>query len=667
MHLAIRTFSFQTVWLFVLGSCLQSPALSQEPNERTAAPSWQERPWNRDLIYFVMTDRFLDGDPANNRPAGSDPTLYDPSQTELKRYHGGDFRGLELAIRDGYFDALGVTTIWITPPVRNAWSSSADVDSPNAGYHGYWAQDFLDVDPHLTSRTSLAGTPYSDDRDGRIQHYKDLVTLAHQHNIKIVQDVVCNHIGPLFFYDTNSNGVFDTAEGYEWIVPFKDDGFYSTAKWADIPKWNLLPAQPAGPMTILGRSLPTTGVFQQLNVYGRKGYSAGSLGKSDGEEVSCDFFTLRDFWTDPDSPHFDRLVDEFVEIYAFYIDFVGVDGMRIDTVKHAHHEFWDALTERLRAKLGNQRASRLLMFGEVYDGNPSSLGKYTYRSDFPNRTDPCLDSLLNFQFCFNVRDYLRVKDQPFGSARGLQQTIDAMNASGENGFYNPNPGADGLSSRQKMVNFAGNHDGINRFLVEGVSPAANTLAMAITLTFEGVPCIYYGTEVPLQDEQGRVGRESETGRMTFCVGGNADTLQSARATDAFSIIKSLSDLRQELPALHSGRMNTLWVDAEESDADDGIFAFARYIETDTGIQTSETVIVVVNANPRSSATTTNNDSAMRLFSHRDQPLVQAGQRLREIDLASGGVAEPIAIEWIDDQPHVRLTVPAQSVRLYRVE
>ena len=93
-------------------------------NAWAEVPDWQHRPWNRDLIYFVMTDRFLDGDPQNNRPAGSDPALYDPMQSDIGKYHGGDFRGLELAIRDGYFTKLGVTAIWITPPLKNAGPGS---------------------------------------------------------------------------------------------------------------------------------------------------------------------------------------------------------------------------------------------------------------------------------------------------------------------------------------------------------------------------------------------------------------------------------------------------------------------------------------------------------------------------------------------------------------
>jgi alpha-amylase len=172
----------------------------------------QARPWTDDVIYFVMTDRFHDGDPANNQPPGRDPALFDPQQKDISRYMGGDLRGLENAIASGYFTDLGVTALWLTPVVRNVWRSGYDLGGWKAGYHGYWAQDWLDIDPHLTSRASLTGEPYSDDAEGRMQHYRDLVKLARSKGIRIIQDVVLNHAGPVFFYDVNGDGVFDVKE-----------------------------------------------------------------------------------------------------------------------------------------------------------------------------------------------------------------------------------------------------------------------------------------------------------------------------------------------------------------------------------------------------------------------------------------------------------------------
>ncbi|MDA7536038.1 alpha-amylase family glycosyl hydrolase, partial [Akkermansiaceae bacterium] len=78
------------------------------------------------VIYFMMTDRFYDGDPENNLPKGCDPATYDPEQKNVDLYHGGDFRGIELALQSGYFNDLGITAIWITPPVKNVWKTAYD-------------------------------------------------------------------------------------------------------------------------------------------------------------------------------------------------------------------------------------------------------------------------------------------------------------------------------------------------------------------------------------------------------------------------------------------------------------------------------------------------------------------------------------------------------------
>jgi len=340
------------------------------------------RPWSEDVIYLALTDRFADGDASNNVPPGSDPALYDASHQDISRYHGGDFRGLENAIASDYFNDLGITAIWITPPVKNVWRSGFDLGGPKTGYHGYWTQDFLDIDPHLMSRRSLDGTPYPDSADGRMKHYKDLVKLAHSKGLKIIQDVVMNHAGPVFYYDANGNGRFDREQESEWIQPYQHVGFHNNAASADIPEGNLHRTGPEGPVERLGVKIPTTGILSKLQTYSRKGFSNESLGKSDGEEVTCDFFSLRDIWTVPVGAQFDTLVDEFVEIYAFYLTTIGVDGLRIDTVKHVHPAFWDAFTERLRKKLGVQ-AKDELFFGEVYDDKPAMLGSFTWRSDWP--------------------------------------------------------------------------------------------------------------------------------------------------------------------------------------------------------------------------------------------------------------------------------------------
>ncbi len=623
------------------------------------------RAWNEEVIYSVLTDRFADGDPANDVPRGSDPTLYDAAQQDVAKYHGGDLRGLERAVASGYFETLGVSAIGISPPVRNVWYSLADPSGGRTGHHGYWAQDFLDIDPHIISSRSYDGArEYADTRDGRMEHYKDFVALAHAHGLKVIQDIVCNHAGPVFYYDGNLNGHLDRDSELEWRMPYRAEGYDEFAKWMGVPEWNALPTMPGGPLTILGREVRTTGLLQKLETYGRKGMSDGSLGKRNGEEVTCDFFALRDINTAPDSPHFSALVDEFVEIYGFYLEEIGVDGFRMDTVKHVHREFWDAFTERLRAKVGPERAKKLLICGEVQDGAQIILGRYTTRQQWPARKDPSLDSVLNFPLCGGVRSFLRHSLGRWGPVRELEDAVQiAVGAS-----FNPTPGVDGLNARQKMVNFFEHHKGPNRFRVPGITARSNLLANAMILTMEGIPCLYYGTEVALEDARGKLIGESETGRMTFIPREKPERLDDARGSADFKELAAVTQLRRDLPALTVGQQQTLWADTGETRKDDGIFAFARYIEHEGKVDATRTVVVVFNAGT-TQATTGLPGQPMRLLSKSGEPLLVQGERLvlRQTVPLTVELAPTVRVAWVKKKPTVEIAVPAKSVAIFTVQ
>ncbi len=126
-----------------------------------------------DTIYFVMTDRYVDGDPGNDDIYGDE---YRPGN--LKYYQGGDFKGLIDNL--DHIKDMGFTAVWITPPVMQPpgryVNSSGSYDA--AGYHGYWAWDFSRIDPHLESKGAT---------------YQDLINAVHAKGMKLIQDVVCNH------------------------------------------------------------------------------------------------------------------------------------------------------------------------------------------------------------------------------------------------------------------------------------------------------------------------------------------------------------------------------------------------------------------------------------------------------------------------------------------
>lgn len=134
---------------------------------------------NRDLIYFIMTDRFYDGDDSDNQ-------FKDVNKNNSKAYHGGDFQGIISKL--DYIKSLGVTAIWITPVIENT----------AGGYHGYWINDFYKVDSHL----------------GTMNVLKDLVKEAHKRDIKVLMDYVVNHVSP--------DSKMLKEEPADWFNPKKD-------------------------------------------------------------------------------------------------------------------------------------------------------------------------------------------------------------------------------------------------------------------------------------------------------------------------------------------------------------------------------------------------------------------------------------------------------------
>lgn len=135
--------------------------------------------WDESRIYFVLTDRFNDGDPSNNDKA---------DKQHLEAYHGGDFKGLIEKL--DYLDELGINTLWITPIVDNIDFSVSD-SYKHYGYHGYWAKDFTQLDEHL----------------GDLDTFKTLIDQAHDRGIKIMVDVVLNHTGYGLKPGDNTEGV----------------------------------------------------------------------------------------------------------------------------------------------------------------------------------------------------------------------------------------------------------------------------------------------------------------------------------------------------------------------------------------------------------------------------------------------------------------------------
>jgi glycosidase len=192
-------------------------SLEHRSGERVAFPfTVQPKPTHRprgfssdDFIYFVMPDRFCDGDPSNNAPAKSAITF---DRSKPRHYHGGDFVGLTSKLP--YIQSLGTTAIWTTPVYDNndgldykeAYPNSDGVKEPTTGYHGYGAIDMYAVDEHL----------------GTMEDLQSFVRSAHQFGLKVIQDQVANHTGPYHVWAEDPptptwwNGTVDNHTANNW-------------------------------------------------------------------------------------------------------------------------------------------------------------------------------------------------------------------------------------------------------------------------------------------------------------------------------------------------------------------------------------------------------------------------------------------------------------------
>jgi glycosidase len=189
-----------------------------------------------DVIYQVVLDRFFDGNSANNDPAG-DTGLYDSTKSNWKLYWGGDLAGLTQQI--SYLAGMGITALWISPPVDNVHLPVYEPGSsaPEAGYHGYWARDFYKIDPHL----------------GTWSDFDTLVTTAHNNGIKVIIDFAPNHSNPndtgeygslynngVFqaAYNNDPNGWFHHNSGISDYNNLYQDEYYNLADLADLAQEN---------------------------------------------------------------------------------------------------------------------------------------------------------------------------------------------------------------------------------------------------------------------------------------------------------------------------------------------------------------------------------------------------------------------------------------------
>ncbi|MDI1365957.1 MAG: alpha-amylase family glycosyl hydrolase [bacterium] len=516
----------------------------------SAPPSaaYLQRKASDEVIYFVLPDRFANGDAGNDHgglTGGPLVTGFDPARAGF--YHGGDLKGVTRRL--DYIQGLGATAVWLAPIFRNKPVQGAP-GHESAAHHGYWITDFTDVDPHFGTRAD----------------FKTFVDAAHARGMKVYMDIIANHTADVIRYrECPANDcVYRGKADYPYVRRggvsgaaindgFQGDGVRTAGNFAKLtrPDYAYTPYVPAGEETVKKPAWLNDPAY-----YHNRGDSTFA-----GESaLQGDFAGLDDLFTE--NP---RVVQGFIDIYGQWIDDFGIDGYRIDTARHVNPEFWQAFIPAMTARAKAKGIENFHIFGEVFDTDVAALARHTRVDGFP--------AVLDFAFQSAVTDIVAGKAGTDRLARVFAG--DALYQGG-------------AATALQLPTFLGNHD-MGRFghFVLQANPDISdtelldrvTLGHALMMFSRGVPTLYYG------DEQGFTGdggyadaREdmfaSQVARYNDnrLVGTRATTATESFRTDGplYRRISEMAKIRSAHAGLRSGRQ----VVRAQSDKP-GLLAFSR--------------------------------------------------------------------------------------------
>ncbi|MBK9733864.1 MAG: alpha-amylase [Saprospiraceae bacterium] len=312
--------------------------------------------WENATVYFLMTDRFNNGDKRNDFKHPINPAPF-------RGFMGGDIKGITSKIEEGYFQKLGVNAIWMTPLVENIYSSVDEGTGTSYGFHGYWTKDWSTIDKRLGNNKDIS----------------KMVKSAHKRGIRVIMDVVINHTGPVTPKDTKWP---DDWVRTEPNCTYKD---YKTTTECTLVK-NL--------PDIRTESLTEVNLPQHLI---DKWKTEGRLEK---EVAELDEFFKRTNY--PRRPYF-YIVKWLTDLIREF----GIDGFRVDTAKHVEEEVWTILYDESIVAYNDWKKLNptelpefkdFYMVGEVYNYNASNGRIFNFGDKKVDYFSHGFDALINFEF-----------------------------------------------------------------------------------------------------------------------------------------------------------------------------------------------------------------------------------------------------------------------------
>ncbi|UMB55154.1 alpha-amylase family glycosyl hydrolase [Lutibacter sp. A64] len=353
----MKKYSFLLIVCITLFSC-------KEKTDSTVKISDNAVPfvWENANIYFMLTDRFNNGDPSND--INFERT---EKAAKLRGFKGGDIKGVIAKIEAGYFNDLGVNAIWMTPIVEQIHGAVDEGTGLSYGFHGYWASDWTALDPNFGTKEDL----------------KKLVAIAHKNGIRIILDAVINHTGPV----TEKDAVFPK----NWVRTEPQCTYEDYASTVSCTLVKNLP-------DIRTESTENVELPKQLVEKWK------AEGRYEQEVKELDAFFAKTGY--PRAPKY-----YIMKWLSDYITEFGIDGYRADTVKHTEENVWQdfkSVCDVAFAEFKQNNPEKVLddnsfyLVGEIYNYGISGGKYFDFGDKKVNYFDDKFSSQINFEFKWNA-------------------------------------------------------------------------------------------------------------------------------------------------------------------------------------------------------------------------------------------------------------------------
>lgn len=454
----------------------------KSPNNKTEVEAKKEFVWEAANVYFLLTDRFNNGDSTND-------LNFDRTRETgvLRGFEGGDIKGITQKVKEGYFTDLGINAIWMTPIVEQIHGGTDEGTGVTYGFHGYWTKDWTSVDPNFGTKADI----------------KELVDEAHKRGIRILLDAVINHTGPV----TEKDPVW--PESWVRTEPQCQYSNYENTITCTLVK-----------------NLPDIKTESNENVELPPQLIAKwkAEGRYEQEVKELDEFFKRT--GHPRAPRF-----YIMKWLTDYITEFGIDGYRVDTVKHTEETVWQEFRTECDYAFEQYKKNNpekvldendFYLVGEVYNYAISHGKAFDMGDKKINYFDKAFDALINFEIKWNAKQM---------AEEAVFNKYDSILHSNLKGY--------------SVLNYMTSHDDGQPFDKEREMPFKTATMLMLT---PGASQVYYGDETARD-----LTIEGAVGDATLRSFMNWDATQNSSTQKILSHWQKLGQFRANHMAVGAGK------------------------------------------------------------------------------------------------------------------